>query len=594
MTPDTRRRRQGRPDNQGTPLAVSPLTPTINALANKASGILTLTGQPLDAETVVINGKTYTFGTLVDVAAAGILTLTGQPLDGETVTIDSKVYTFRSALADVAATGILTFAGNAVNGETVTINSKVYMWQDDLTDVDGNVHIGVDAAASIVNLVAAIMLGAGAGTNYATSMTEHPTATAVDGAGDTIDFTAKTKGTGGNSIATTEAMTQGSFGAGTLENGTDAANGDVAISSVDASGSIDNLIAAMDLSGTAGDDYAIAMTAHTTVDSAAGAGDTLDATAKTIGVGGNSIDSLEGLTNGSWGAATLEGGGGAADGNVLIGGTASDSIDNLIAAVMLGAGGGTKYAAATTLHATVAAAVGVGDTMGAEAKTAGEAGNALTTTEGLTNGSWGAATLEGGSEIGSIYATGILTLTGQPLNNETVTIGTKAYTFQDSLTDVDGNVKIGADASESLDNLIAAIDLGAGSGSKYAASMTAHPDVDAAAGAGDTMDVTAEIPGDEGNSINSTQTLTNGTWGAATLEGGADTGPITQQMTAARTLFTKDVSAYGGGPDWSSDDENVHTVDQRGGLVTGVGVGAADVVATSPGVTPVATEVTVE
>ncbi len=30
MTPDQRRRRQGRPDNQGTPFVISPLTPTVN------------------------------------------------------------------------------------------------------------------------------------------------------------------------------------------------------------------------------------------------------------------------------------------------------------------------------------------------------------------------------------------------------------------------------------------------------------------------------------------------------------------------------------------------------------------------------------
>lgn len=118
-------------------------------------------------------------------------------------------------------------------------------------------------------------------------------------------------------------------------------------------------------------------------------------------------------------------------------------------------------------------------------------------------------------------ATGVLTLTGNAVDTETVTIGTKTYTFQATLTDVDGNVLIGATASDSLDNLIAAITLGAGSGTLYAASTTLHPTVTAVAGAGDTMDVTAKSTGTGGNSIATTETLTNGSWGAATLSGGA-------------------------------------------------------------------------
>jgi hypothetical protein len=125
----------------------------------------------------------------------------------------------------------------------------------------------------------------------------------------------------------------------------------------------------------------------------------------------------------------------------------------------------------------------------------------------------------------SVAATGVLTLTGLPLDTETVVISTsppstKTYTFQTTLTDSDGNVKIGADADESIANLVAAITLGAGAGTKYAASMTLHPSVTAAEGAGDTMDVTAKVKGASGNAIATTETLTNGSFGAATLEGG--------------------------------------------------------------------------
>jgi hypothetical protein len=127
-----------------------------------------------------------------------------------------------------------------------------------------------------------------------------------------------------------------------------------------------------------------------------------------------------------------------------------------------------------------------------------------------------------GPASADVAATGVLTLTGLPLNTETVTLDTKAYIFQDTLTDVDGNVKIGSDESESLDNFIAAITGGAGSGTAYAASMTTHTSVTAAAGVGDTMGVTALAVGSAGNAIASTHTLTNGSFAAGTLVGGAD------------------------------------------------------------------------
>jgi len=119
-------------------------------------------------------------------------------------------------------------------------------------------------------------------------------------------------------------------------------------------------------------------------------------------------------------------------------------------------------------------------------------------------------------------ATGVLSFGANPSDTQTVTIGSKVYTFQTVLTDVDGNVLIGATASDSLDNLIAAITLGAGSGTLYAASTTLHPTVTAAAGAGDTMDATAKTAGTAGNAIATSTTVGSATWtNGATLTGGA-------------------------------------------------------------------------
>jgi len=121
-----------------------------------------------------------------------------------------------------------------------------------------------------------------------------------------------------------------------------------------------------------------------------------------------------------------------------------------------------------------------------------------------------------------IRAIGTLTTTGVFSNGETVTIGTKTYTFQTVLTNVDGNVLIGANATASLANLAAAINLGAGSGTVYAAATTANTDVYATSGAS-TLSLFALNAGTAGNSIATTETATNASFAGATLSGGSNT-----------------------------------------------------------------------
>lgn len=125
--------------------------------------------------------------------------------------------------ASVAAIGTLSVPINPSDTETVTIDAKVYTFQTTLTNVDGNVLIGATPADSVKNLVKAITLGTGEGTNYAKSMTEHPTVTAVVGSPTTdMDVTAKVPGTGANTLATTETLAGGGnqWGGATLAGGT--------------------------------------------------------------------------------------------------------------------------------------------------------------------------------------------------------------------------------------------------------------------------------------------------------------------------------------------------------------------------------------
>lgn len=112
-----------------------------------------------------------------------------------------------------------------------------------------------------------------------------------------------------------------------------------------------------------------------------------------------------------------------------------------------------------------------------------------------------------------------LTGTANFADTETVTIGTKVYTFQATLTDVDGNVHVGADLEASCDNLRAAVNLDGVAGTDYALSMTEHPDVSATDTA-TTVVATAKVAGSAGNAIVTTETGANASWGSATLTGG--------------------------------------------------------------------------
>ena len=113
-----------------------------------------------------------------------------------------------------------------------------------------------------------------------------------------------------------------------------------------------------------------------------------------------------------------------------------------------------------------------------------------------------------------------LTLTANAANNETVVIGAKTYTFKTALTPAANEVLIGAAATDSIDNLIAAVNLAAGIGTTYGTGTTVNASCTAEAGAGDTMIARAITAGTAGNSVATTETLANGSWGAATLAGG--------------------------------------------------------------------------
>lgn len=120
-------------------------------------------------------------------------------------------------------------------------------------------------------------------------------------------------------------------------------------------------------------------------------------------------------------------------------------------------------------------------------------------------------------------ATGTLTSDNTaPSDGDTVTIGTKVYTFKTTLTPTEGQVLINSTADAALLNLIRAINHTGTPGTDYSVAA-ANAFVSAASSVtSHAFAVTALTPGPAGNSIATTETSAHLSWGAATLTGGAN------------------------------------------------------------------------
>jgi len=211
--------------------------------------------------------------------------------------------------------------------------------------------------------------------------------------------------------------------------------------------------------------------------------------------------------------------------DVLIGATADDTLANLRAAINGLAGAGTTYGSGTVANTQAqAGAVNTGaHTLPITAVTAGTAGNSIVFTESATHITVsGAGTLAGGAAA------------------ETITIGSKTYTFKTSLSS-SNQVLIGADANATLTNLRAAINGLSGAGTLYGSGTTANTDITAGSvntGA-HTLPLTAITAGEAGNALATTETSAHLSFGAATLTGG-NNGPITSTAAQVATAINND------------------------------------------------------
>jgi len=284
-----------------------------------------------------------------------------------------------------------------------------------------------------------------------------------------------------------------------------------------------NIVNAINLTGTPGTGYATAMTIHPTVSIAAFGANAAVLTAKTGGAAGDLIATTETFTAGTnvfddttlgtttagkdadtmtVGAKTytfqVNGGLTDVNGNIEIGSDLAGTKANVVNAINLTGAPGTGYAASMTIHPTVGIGSFTVNDAVLTAKTAGAAGDLIATTETFEN-------------AGNLFDDTTLGTTTAGKDADTMTIGSKTYTFQanGSLTDVNGNIEIGASLEDTQANVVNAITLGGTPGTGYAASMTEHPTVTIAAFAANDAVITAKTKGAAGDTIATTETFDN-------------------------------------------------------------------------------------
>jgi len=127
----------------------------------------------------------------------------------------------------LAAQQTLTYTALPTNNDTITVGQKtgpltaVYTWKTTLTGAAFEVLIGATVAASLANLAAAIIAGAGSGTLYGTGTTANISVSAAPLGNVALVATALTPGSAGNSIACSSTDPAGTWGGTTLAGGVD-------------------------------------------------------------------------------------------------------------------------------------------------------------------------------------------------------------------------------------------------------------------------------------------------------------------------------------------------------------------------------------
>lgn len=175
--------------------------------------------------TLTVTPAEVQVGDVVTVVGAGFLPATKVTVsiieEGESFQENTQPDgSFSNAAVAAEAFGTLTSdATNVTAADTVTVGSVAYTFRASVTTTANEVLIGADAATTLANLKAAINADPAQPTKYGSLTVVNPTVGAGALTATTLVIYAKTGGTAGNSLASTETSTHLSYGAATLAGG---------------------------------------------------------------------------------------------------------------------------------------------------------------------------------------------------------------------------------------------------------------------------------------------------------------------------------------------------------------------------------------
>ena len=421
-------------------------------------------------------------------AATGTLTSAGSMVPAKHAA--STITSTGAATPGVYAESVVT-ASTIIDGDTLTINATVYRFKTTPAQAF-DVALGANDAAALDNLKLAInATGVGDGSDYFAGTTVNPDVIATDNTDTTQKVVARVIGTAANGYATTSTGGTLTWADTTLGGGTGAS-----------------------VAGVATQNIIIGAITYTAV---------------------TSLAETHGLT--------------AIPYQVLWETSEAVFLDNLKVAINGGAGEGTKYGTGTVAHTYVIATTNAADSQIIVARTVGDdtftaTVNALATTTTLDNYAWEDTTLGGGTGA---------SVTAVTTEEAEILIDDRTYTVVNELSETSGatavvdQVLYGGSEAVMLDNLKVAINNGATEGTNYSTGTVVHATVNATTNTNTTQVVEANTAGSTGNSIVTTTTMGNHSWGAGTLENGLDANTVVVEQFQVTAGGSYPVSSSGKG-----------------------------------------------
>jgi flagellar hook protein FlgE len=307
----------------------------------QANGLVTATGST--SNTVTLQAASN--GSGGDTLAASTLWAGG---------LFAVAYLSGGANGQTAGATLTVPSGTLPNaGDTVDIAGTTYTFQNSINSQSpaDTVKIGVDAASTLANLMAAInATPADSGTAFSSTTQANASVTATGSTSTTVTLQASQSGAAGNSLAVSTSWSGGLFAAGALAGGADATT---------ATGTLSVAIPLP----TAGQTVTVGTTTYTFA---------------------NAINAQ------------------SAANTVLIGADVPSTLANLAAAInATPADAGAAFSANTVANTSVTATGSTTTTLALQALQSGSAGNTIPTTTNWAAGSFGAGDLTGGTDAGT-------------------------------------------------------------------------------------------------------------------------------------------------------------------------------------------------